>query len=240
MARNGGETQPAPIVQKAGAELLGTFAITLVATTVDVLYFTRTGNVDFVSRWLARGFITTALIYAFSGISGAHLDPAVSLGFAVRRAMPVGQMLWYWVAQFAGGLAAALLVFALWGHAIALGASHPDPQFTRAEAVAAETVVTFILMTVILLTAEEDAAVGKQSALAVGLTVAACGFFDGPVSGASMNPARSIPPQILGGTADLAWIYLAGPFAGALLAALIAMLFFARPNRGERRAAKGR
>ncbi len=240
MARNGGETRPASIAQKASAELVGTFAITLVATTVDVLYFTRAGNVDFVSRWLARGFITTALIYAFSGVSGAHLDPAVSLGFAVRRAMPVGQMLWYWVAQFAGGFAAALLIFAFWGHTIALGASHPGPQFSRAEAAIAETIVTFILMTVILMTAAEDAAIGKQSALAVGLTVAACGFFDGPISGASMNPARSIPPQILGGIADLAWIYAAGPFAGALLAALIATLFFARPNRGERRAAKGR
>src|SRR5579871_6449447 len=170
-----GDTSPSLAV-KAGAELIGTFFQTLVATGVDVLYYTGTGHVDYVSRWLARGFITAAMIYAFSDISGAHIDPAVSLGFFVRRAMPLRQMLWYWVAQFAGGFGAALLLFALWGHAIGLGASHPGPSFTHLQAAIAEVVLTFLLMLVILMTAKA-AAVGKQSALAVGLTVAACGFF---------------------------------------------------------------
>jgi aquaporin Z len=223
-----------------GAELIGTFFVTLVATGVDVLYYTGAGHVDYVSRWLARGFITTAMIYTFSSISGAHIDPAISLGFVVRRAMPVGQMLLYWIAQFAGGSAAAFVAFAVWGHAIALGASHPGPQFTQVEAAIAEVVLTFLLMMVILMTAQEAAAVGKNAALAVGLTVAACGFFAGPISGASMNPARSIPPLLLGGAGELAWIYAAGPAIGAVLAALVTMLFFAEPDRGEREAAKGK
>jgi aquaporin Z len=222
-----------------GAELIGTFLVTLVATGIDVLYFTRTGHVDYVSRWLARGFITTAVIYSFSGISGAHVNPAVSLGFAVRRAMPVVQMLLYWAGQFAGACAAAYLVFALWGHEVALGASHPSPEFTHLEAFIAEVVLTFVLMTVILMTAEDAATIGKESALAVGLTVAACGLFAGPISGASMNPARSIAPQLLGGAVDLVWIYAAGPSGGAVLAALVVTLFVRRPNRGERKAAKG-
>jgi aquaporin Z len=227
-------------VKKVVAELIGTFFLTIVATGVDVLYYTGAGHVDYVSRWLARGFITAAMIYSFSGVSGAHIDPAVSLGFAVRRAIPVSAMLYYWVGQFAGGFGAALLVFALWGHTVVLGASHPGPQFTHLEAAIAEVILTFLVMLVILLTAEQAATVGKQAALAVGLTVAACGFFAGPISGASMNPARSIPPQIVGGAYDLIWIYVVGPCAGALLAALVMRYFFDRPGEGERKAATGK
>jgi aquaporin Z len=239
VARDGSIQSKPSLAQKVGAELIGTFFQTLAATSIDVLYFTGAGHVDYVSRWLARGFMTAAMIYAFSGISGAHIDPAVSLAFAARRALPVMQMIYYWFAQFAGGFGAALLVFALWGHAVVLGASHPGPQFTHVQAAIAEVILTFLLMLVILMTAEESAAVGKQAALAVGLTVAACGFFAGPISGASMNPARSIPPQIVGGAYDLLWIYAIGPCAGALLAVLAMRYFFDRPQKGERKAAKG-
>ncbi len=231
-------TKPS-LAEKVAAELIGTFFQTLVATGVDVLYFTEVGHVDYVSRWLARGFITAAMIYSFSGVSGAHIDPAVSLGFAVRRAMPVATMMCYWIGQFAGGFGAALLAFALWGHAVVLGASHPGPQFTHLEAAIAEVVLTFLVMLVILLTAEQAATVGKQAAVAVGFTVAACGFFAGPISGASMNPARSIPPQVVGGAYDLIWIYAVGPCVGALLAALVMRYFFDRPDEGERKAATG-
>jgi aquaporin Z len=239
VAENGSLSKPS-LAQKVGAEFLGTLFVTLVATGVDVLYFSKIGHVDYVSRWLARGFITTAMIYAFCGISGAHINPAVSLGFAVRRAMPVVQMLLYVVGQFAGGFAAALLVLALWGPSVVLGASHPGPQFTQVEAALCEVTLTFLLLIVILTTAEEEAKVGRQAALAVGLTVAACGFFAGPISGASMNPARSIPPQLIGGAYDLVWIYAVGPCFGAVLAALAMACFVARPGEGERKAAKGR
>lgn len=238
MAESDKTTKPS-LVKKVGAEFLGTFSQTLVATGVDVLYYTGTGHVDYVSRWLARGFITAAMIYAFAEVSGAHIDPAVSLGFAARRAMPLLQMAYYWIGQFAGGFVAALLVFALFGHAVVLGASHPGPQFTHLEAAICEVTLTFVVMLVILMTAEEAATVGKQAALAVGFTVAACGFFAGPISGASMNPARSIPPQIVGGAYDLIWIYVAGPCIGALLAALVMRWFFDRPHEGESKAARG-
>jgi aquaporin Z len=233
------ENRPSPAA-KLGAEFLGTFFQTLVATGIDVLYYTGTGHVDYVSRWLARGFITAAMIYAFSGTSGAHIDPAVSLGFAVRRAMPAAQMLYYWIAQFAGGFAAALLAFALWGRDVALGASHPGPQFTQLEAVIAEIVLTFLVMIVILMTSKQQATVGKQAALAVGLTVAACGLFAGPISGASMNPARSIPPQAFGGAYGIMWIYAVGPCVGAVLAALAMAFLTGAPGSGERKAALGR
>jgi aquaporin Z len=223
---------------KLGVEFAGTFFVTLVATVVDVLYYTRTGHVDFVSRWLARGFITAATIYAFTGISGAHLSPAVSLGFALRRAMSAKQMLLYAGAQFGGGFAAALLVYAGWGHAIALGASHPGPEFSQMEAAITEAICTFLLMIVILTTAEESA-VGRQAAIAVGFTVAACGFVAGPISGASMNPARSIPPQILAHAFDVIWIYAIAPCVGAAVAALAIGLVAPQPAKGERKAGRG-
>ncbi|HEY6487425.1 MAG TPA: aquaporin [Candidatus Cybelea sp.] len=230
---------PSLLIRKACAEFAGTFFITIVAIGVDVDYYTGDG-VDYVSRWLARGFITIAMIYAFSTLSGAHLDPAVSLAFALRKAMPPLQTLLYWVAQFAGGFAAAALAFALWKKAMLLGASHPGPRYTQPEAVLAEVTLTFLLVLVILATAEDESKVGKQAAVAVGLTVAACGLFAGPISGASMNPARSIPAQLIGGAPELVWIYAAGPSVGAALAAAVAYLFFPRPGAGEQRAGKGK
>lgn len=179
------------------------------------------------------------MIYTFGGISGAHIDPAISLGFALRKAMTLPQMLVYWVAQFAGGFAAAGLAWALWKNLVVFGASHPGPQFTHFEAVVTEVILTFLLMLVVLATAEEKATVGAQAALAVGLTVAACGFFAGPISGASMNPARSLPPQIVGGAFGIMWIYVVGPFAGAALAAAGSMVCFPKNDRGVREAGKG-
>jgi aquaporin Z len=234
----GGASRPG-IPQKLSAEFVGTFFATLVPTVVDILYYTG-GHVDYVSRWLARGFVTIALIYAFSEISGAHINPAISLGFAVRGVMRVRLMLSYWAAQFAGGFAAALLAYAVWGPLVALGASHPGLKYTHMEAVLTEIVLTFLVMLVILGCAEQEGVVGKQAALAVGLTVACCGFFAGPISGASMNPGRSIPPQIAGQLYDIIWIYAIGPCAGAALAAAAALAIFGKPDEGERKAAHGK
>jgi len=226
------------MAQKLGAELIGTFFATLVPTAVDVLYYTGS-HVDFVSRWLARGFITVALIYALSEVSGAHIDPAVSLGFVLRGVLNVRQMLAYWVVQFAGGFAAAALAYALWHHDVVLGASHPGTGYTHPVAFVAEIGATFLVMLVILGTAAEEPVVGKQAALAVGLSVSTCGFFVGAISGASMNPARSIPPQIVGGEFDIIWIYAAGPCIGAALAALVAFFIYGRPRHGEEKAGHG-
>lgn len=233
------EARKPPLSAKLAAEFVGTFFAALVPTSVDILYYSGE-HVDWVSRWLARGFITVALIYAFSEVSGAHINPAISFGFALRRAMEWPLMFMYWAVQFAGAFGAAALAFALWGPAMVLGASHPGPKFTHPEAVIAEIILTFLLMTVIIGCAEQEAVIGKQSALAVGLTVATCGFFAGAISGASMNPARSIAPQIVGGAYDIIWIYAVGPLAGAALAALVAVFLFGKPREGERKAAHGK
>lgn len=207
--------------------------------SVDVLYYT-THQVDYVSRWLARGFATAAVIYAFSEISGAHVDPAITLGFTLRGDFPARRLAVYWVAQFAGSFAAAGLLLAAFGANIALGASHPGPTISPFEAAIAEVVLTAIVTLVILTTAKQKAIVGKEAALAVGFAVAACGFFAGPISGASMNPARSIAPQILSGQLGIVWIYAAGPLVGAGLAVVIHSLLCGAPNREEREAARGK
>jgi len=227
------------VARKIGAEIAGTFIITLAATSVDVLYYT-THQVDYVSRWLARGFATAAVIYAFSEISGAHVDPAITLGFTLRGVFPARTMVLYWIAQFAGSFAAAALLLAAFGSNVALGASHPGPTIPPVEAAIAEVLLTAIVMLVILTTAKQKAVVGRETALAVGFAVAACGFFAGPISGASMNPARSIAPQMLSGQFGLVWVYAAGPLLGAGLAVVIHSLLCGAPNREEREAAQGK
>jgi aquaporin Z len=233
------ERKARTLAQKLGAEALGTFLITLTATSVDILYYTG-HHVDYVSRWLARGFITAVVAYGLSEISGAHCDPAITIGFTLRRVFAPAMLLPYWVAQFAGGFAAAGLLAALFGRAsLRLGASHPGPGFGGLTATICEIVLTFVLMITILLTGREKAEVGKQSALAVGFAVAACGLFAGPISGASMNPARSISPQILGGSYGIVWIYAVGPVLGAALAVFVHRLLCGKPNPGERQTAQG-
>lgn len=226
-------------IRRLVAEATATFAITLCAMGVDVPYYGGNG-VDYASRWLARGFVAAAAIYAFSELSGAHANPAVTLGFALRGVFPWLRALGYVLAQFGGALVAAGLVFALYGSAAIAGASHPGPAFSPAAAACAETVLTFLLMLVILCTASEEAVVGKDAALAIGFTIAACGFFGGTVSGASMNPARTIAPEMVGGRLGFAWVYSLGPAAGAALAVGLHWLLYGAPRPRERKVAKGR
>jgi aquaporin Z len=233
-----GESKPT-IANKIGAEIVGTFFVTATAISVDVLYYTGE-HVDFVSRWLARGFITAAVIYAFSETSGAHVDPAITFGFALRRVFPLSMTVAYIVAQFAGSFIAAGLCGLLFGAGpLALGASHPGPHFSAPVAAATEAVLTFAVMLVILMTAQEQPAVGRHAALAVGFVVATCGLAAGPISGASMNPARTLAAQILAGAYGNIWIYVVGPLVGAAIAVVVHAGLCGKPSRGERRAAQG-
>ena len=224
--------------RKLAAEAVGTFFVTLTAASVDILYYSG-DQVDFVSRWLARGFVTTVLIYSLSETSGAHINPVVSLAFALRRAMPWSLAGLYWAAQFIGGFWAALLTAGLWGTRAGFGATHPGASYSHATAAGTEALLTFFVVGVILATADKEAAVGKQAALAVGLTIGACGFFAGPISGASMNPARSLTTQLIAHNYDLLWIYSVGPVAGAVLAAIAAFGLLGPPDEGEQKAATG-
>jgi aquaporin Z len=226
------------VPQKLFAECVGTLAITLTAMCVDIVYYSGE-DVGYVSRWLARGFITATAIYTLSEISGAHLNPAVTVAFLLRRAMGWGLACAYLAAQVAGALAATATAWLIFGNRFGLGASHPGPTVAGLTAAGVEAGLTAIVLVTVLVTAHE-AVVGRDVALAVGLGIATCGLFGGSVSGASMNPARSIVPLVLSGQAGLAWIYAAGPFGGAVIATAIAYALCGSPSATEAQAARGK
>ena len=163
------------------------------------------------------GLIIAAMIYATGHISGAHINPAVTLAFAVTRHFPLVRVPLYWLAQVAGALLAALLLRALFGNVAHLGTTLPAGG--DGQSLVLEMVLTFFLMFVIMAVATDDRAVGQAAALAIGGTVLLDAMFGGPISGASMNPARSLGPAVVSGTLSHLWIYILGPVVGALAGA---------------------
>lgn len=206
------------------AELLGTFLLTLVAAGADVIGATTGHPADSLARYVAPALLVMAMIYTIGNVSGAHLNPVVTLAFSLRRDFPWGRVLGYWGAQMAGSLLAALFLLVVFGDAAHLGATMPNPRTGDGAALVTEIVLTALLVTVVLGTAHNQRLVGHNAAFAVAGTIALAGLFAGPVSGASLNPARSFGPALLGGALGSYWIYLVGPFTGALLAAGMAWI----------------
>jgi MIP family channel proteins len=159
------------------------------------------------------------MIYALGHISGAHFNPAVSVGFAVGRHFPWSRVATYSVAQIAGAILGALLLSISLGPATDLGVT--QPAGSDLQSLAWEAAFTFFLMLVITAVATDTRAVGEAAALAIGGAVAMGAFVAGPVSGASMNPARSLGPALVAGDLTGIWIYLVGPILGAVAAAVV-------------------
>jgi MIP family channel proteins len=176
------------------------------------------GQITHVGVGLVFGLVVAAMIYATGHLSGAHLNPAVTLGFVLARHLPPRRMAGYWLAQLAGAILAALCLRLLFGDVVHLGATLPSGSDWQSFAL--EIVLTFFLMFVIMAVATDTRAVGQAAALAIGATVGLCALFAGPISGASMNPARSLGPALVSVTWTAQWIYLTAPFVGAALAAL--------------------
>ncbi|MBV9852032.1 MAG: aquaporin [Armatimonadetes bacterium] len=220
------------------AEVVGTFALTLVAAGGEVIGHVSHGEVSQAARVVAPGLVVMALIYAIGSASGAHFNPAVSLAFALRRDFPWSRVPCYWAAQMAGASVAALLLRALFGDVAHLGAT--EPHFGASAAFVMEIVLTFLLVLVILGTATRYSLIGPNAALAVGATIILDGLFAGPVSGASMNPARSLGPMLVSGELRDAWIYVAGPFLGGLAACgMVWLLCGPKKDDKEEEAAEG-
>jgi MIP family channel proteins len=156
------------------------------------------------------------MIYALGHISGAHFNPAVTLGFAVTRRFPATRVPAYWAAQLTGALAAALVLRASLGDVAHVGATLPAGS--DGQAFLWEGLLTFFLMLVIIAVATDVRAVGEAAAIAIGGTVGLDAMFGGPITGASMNPARSLGPAIAAGDYASIWVYLAAPALGAVLA----------------------
>lgn len=172
-------------------------------------------------------------------VSGAHLNPAVTLGFALRGNFPWKRVPGYLAAQLAGGVAAAWLLRAMFSDIGHLGATLPGPGIGAGTAVLTEMVLTAGLVSVILGTASGARNVGSNAAIAVAGYIALAGLWAAPISGASMNPARSLGPVIVGGQWTDWWAYIVGPAAGAVIAVGFAQILRGKATRSGDQAAQG-
>jgi len=221
------------------AEAFGTMALVFVAVGGDAAGLVTGGDVGVAARAVAPALTIAAMIYAIGDVSGAHFNPVVTAAFTVKRLFPATLVPLYWIAQALGAIAGALIVRVLLGDAVAAGVT--TPHISSASALGFEVVLTLLLVTVILGTADRHRIVGPEAAFAVGATIALCGLIALPLEGASMNPSRSLGPAIVTGRFDALWIYVVGPFVGAALAvAGNAMLHGSSDRDPEaRRAAQG-
>lgn len=200
------------------AEFIGTFALVF-AGCGAIAVNSQTNALGHVGIAIAFGLVIACMIYALGHISGAHFNPAASVGFAVGRHYPWPRVGTYVVAQIAGAVVAALFLRATLGPDVDLGVTHPAGS--DLQSLAWEVVLTFFLVLVITAVATDARAVGEAAAVAIGGTVALGALVGGPISGASMNPARSIGPAIVSGELASIWIYVVGPVAGAVAAAIV-------------------
>jgi MIP family channel proteins len=221
------------------AEVFGTMALVFVAVGGDAAGLITGGEVGVAARAVAPALMVAAMIYAIGDVSGAHFNPVVTAAFALKRLFPANLVPLYWIAQTAGGIVGALLVRGLLGDAVGAGVS--TPHVSTGSALGFEVLLTLLLVSVILGTADRHRIVGTEAALAVGATIALCGLIALPLEGASMNPARSLGPAIVTGRFDDLWIYVAGPFVGAAVAVGVNALMHGSSDRDPeaRRAAQG-
>jgi MIP family channel proteins len=199
------------------AEGIGTFALVF-AGAGAIVVDARTHELGHVGVAITFGLVIMAMIYAVGHVSGAHLNPAVSLAFAVSRHFPWSRVAGYWAAQLAGAVLAAALVRLSLGSDADVGATLPSGS--QGQSFVWELILTFFLMFVIMAVATDTRAIGEAAAIAVGGTVGLNAMFGGPVSGASMNPARSIGPALVSGNLHALWLYIVAPIAGATLGAV--------------------
>jgi MIP family channel proteins len=207
-----------PLGRRIVAEALGTFALVFYGSGA-IMVGAKYGAFGQLGIALAFGLVIAAMVYALGHISGAHLNPAVSLAFALSRHFPWRLVGAYWAAQLVGAIAAAFLLRASLGDVANLGAT--TPSGSNAQSFLWEVVLTFVLMLVIMAVATDTRAVGEAAAIAIGGTVALDALVGGPVSGASMNPARSLGPALAAAEFQALWVYLLAPPVGAALGALV-------------------
>ncbi len=199
------------------AELIGTFTLVF-AGAGAIMVDEKTHQLGHVGVAIVFGLVIMVMIYAVGHISGAHFNPAVSFAFALTRHFPWTRLLGYWAAQVSGALIAAAILRGSLGNRAHVGATLPAGS--QGQAFLWEVVLTFFLMFVIMSVATDTRAVGEAAAIAVGGTVGLDAMFGGPVTGASMNPARSLGPALVSGDLHALWLYIAAPLLGAAVGGL--------------------
>lgn len=198
------------------AEAIDTFALVFAGTTAIVVDSLTGGAVTHVGVALTFGLVVMTMIYAVGDVSGAHINPAVTLGFWAAGRLRVPDLPPYVTSQCAGALAASLTVRLLFPESLGLGVTIPTGGVLQSFVL--EMLLTALLMLLILGVSTGAKEKGLMAGIAVGGTVALGALLGGPVSGASMNPARSLGPALAGGALEHTWIYLTAPFAGSILA----------------------
>jgi len=204
------------------SELLGTFFLVLVGAGGAVVNASSHGAISRSTAVAAPGLMVMAIILFMGAVSGAHLNPAVTLGFWLRGDFPGRRVPGYIIVQLLGSTLACLFLWAVLGKLGRLGATEPGAGISDWKAMLFELILTVGLLSTILGTASRAQNVGALSAVAVGGYIILAGFWSSPISGASMNPARSFGPDLALGDFSNYWVYLAGPIAGALIAVAFA------------------
>ena len=208
------------------SELLGTFMLVLVAAGGGILH--GQGQISLAAAVVAPGLMVLAIILFMGAVSGAHLNPGVSLAFAVRGDFPWKRVPGYIIVQLLGATLACLFLLAVFGNIQHLGATLPGPGYADWQAFLMEIALTSVLLSVILGTASAAQNVGAIGALGVGGYIALAGLWAAPVSGVSMNPARSFGPALVSGDWTAYWVYVAGPLIGAAIAVGCAIILRGR------------
>ena len=206
-------------MRKLAAELFGTFSLVFAGTGAIVVNDLNGGTISHAGIALTFGLIVLAMIYTVGDVSGCHLNPAVTLGFFAARRFGFGGVLPYFAAQCAGALLASCVLRAMFPSHPTLGATLPAADWLQSWVM--EFILTLILMVVILSVSTGAQEKGVLAGVAVGSVIALEAMFAGPVSGASMNPARSLAPAVVSGRLDHLWVYLTAPVLGALTGVLV-------------------
>ena len=219
---------PAHEWRRLFSELLGTFFLVLVGAGGAVVNAQSQGAISRAAAVTAPGLMVMAIILFMGAVSGAHLNPAVSIAFAARGDFPWRRVPGYVIVQLLGATLACLFLWALLGKIGMLGATEPGPGVSAWQAMLMELVLTVGLVSVILGTASGAQNVGVFGALGVGGYIILAGLWSSPISGASMNPARSFGPDLANWDFTNYWAYVVGPIAGALIAVGIAYVLRGR------------
>jgi aquaporin Z len=229
-----------PLWTRLIIEFLGTaFLVTVAAGSGVINRYAGGTPISRTAAVVAPGALVMALIYAWGPLSGLHINPAVTLAFTGRRVFRPSWAAPYVAAQFAGAVSASLFLQWMFGH-VSAGGNYPiNKPGGEWRSFVMEIVLTTILVTVILNTATGYRSIGHNAALAVGATIALLGLFASPISGASMNPARSLGPDIVANDYTGWWVYAFAPLVGAVLAVMLIGLARGLPDREEREAAEG-
>lgn len=202
------------------SELLGTFAMVFCGCGAMTINEVTGGAVSHVGIAITWGLIVMAMIYAFGEISGAHFNPAVTVGFAIAKKFSWKDVPLYILFQAIGAFLAILLLWFLFPESNSFGHTHPVEGFPPYKAFVIELLLTFFLMLVIINVSTGSKEIGTMAAIAVGAIILLEAMFAGPITKASMNPIRSLAPAVISGNLQHLWLYLTAPFIGASLAVL--------------------